>query len=193
MIHFKLLIVVLLLGVSGCNRDNMTAKIAEQEKQDNEAKKAVAELAKRSGATTDWEEKLSKGEVYRSLLTYEVENVWVGQTILFIGNLKDIATASPDSYRLKFDKAGLVTDHDFETGLGLSLTAPKNLIAPFLAKHPNLVGDDLFNGIAIVAKVNSVSSERKMKDDQQTDFRIGHGELVDLLFIGSASLSKPMK
>jgi hypothetical protein len=167
-------------------------RVAERVRQNEATRNAVTQLAARTGAVTDWEAVLSQAERVRlgTLLSIEVERVWVvGKPILFVGSVKDVSSAGPAAYRVIFEKSMLGTDYHFSTILRLSLTAPKGVIDDLLEKHPDVAGL-LPDGVAVVARVNSVTGEEKGRGDERADYRIGHGELVDLLFIGSASLSK---
>ena len=55
------------------------------------------------------------------------------------------------------------TDYEFKTNLQLSLTAPKGVIDAFLQKHPDVLEDDLSNRVAVIARVDSVTRDEKVR------------------------------
>ena len=175
-------------------RSERATKIAERQRLQREARESVSRLAARHNAVTDWEARLSNGEIYRitPILSIEVEIAWkVGRPILFVGSIKDILAASATHYQVVLEKEPFVTDYDFDTTLRLSLQAPKSMIDKFLERHPKAAsGDGLDNRLAVVAMVARVSADEKFNGDKRIDFKIGHGELIDLIYLGDVWFSK---
>ena len=166
------------------------AKKAEIIIKEQIIKGAINELVSSTGAIDNWEEILGKGEAYRlePIMTVELENLWLqGKSILFIGSITDIATYNDTFYTLTVER-GLLNRSDFEFGtdLQLSLSAPKQKIDTLLELHPDLFKRSGFdNNIAVVAQVQNIQSKTKSGEEgAHQEYKIGVGELIDILYIG---------
>ena len=162
--------------------------------QDNEEKKAklaaerraiqesVHNLASRSGAVTDWEEKLSGEEKIRldPVLTAELQQLWIGsQPILFVGAIEDIAILSKEEYVIFVMHEEMSSSYMFvSTPLGVRLRCHKEL-AEHLLRNIQKDKDTLFRGVAIIARIDSISTEEGTENA-----KIGHGECIDVLYLG---------
>ena len=169
--------------------------------QDNEEKKAklaaerrviqesVHNLASRSGAVTDWEEKLSGEEGIRldPVLTAELQQLWIGsQPILFIGTIEDISVLSKEEYVISIIHDEMLSSYIFVSNpLGLRLRCHKELAEPLL-RNIQKDKDALFKGVAIIARIDSISTERYVANEEggTENAKIGHGECIDVLYLG---------
>jgi hypothetical protein len=186
--------IVVALGVFVVNshleqKAKRDAQRAETSRVQQEVKTAVSQISERQNAITDWEKQLSKGERYRlsPILTIELEHLWQSERpVLFIGSIKDISSAEADAYYVLVDKRLYNMDYMFATELRLSLTAPKAMIDSFLQKHPKLLAaDGSNNGVAVVAKIHSIStSDERDEDGERVEVKTGHGHLVELVYTG---------
>lgn len=172
------------------NKAANEAKQIESNRKQQVIKDSINELVSSTSAIENWEESLGKGEAYRlePIMTVELEQLWLqGKPILFIGDIKDIATYDDNFYTLSLER-GLFSSSDFEfsTELQLSLSAPKQKIDTLLELHPDLFKRSGFdNNIAVVAQVQNIQSKTKSGEEgaHQED-KIGVGELIDILYIG---------
>ena len=165
--------------------------------QDNEEKKAklaaerraiqesVHNLASRSGAVTDWEEKIAGEEKVRldPVLTAELQKLWIGsQPILFIGTIEDISVLSKEEYVISVIHEGILSSYMFVSNpWGVRLRCHKELAEPLL-RNIQKDKDALFKGVAIIARIDSISTERYEGGTENA--KIGHGECIDVLYLG---------
>ncbi len=165
------------------------AKKAEILRGKQEVIAAVLQLSERHNAIADWEKQLSKGESYRisPILTFELQNLWKGERpILFIGSIKDISSTDANTYHVVVEKSIYNLAYMFITELRLSLSAKKTTIDSFLKKYPELLGSDGYsNGIAVVAKIHSISSSYELNEDgERIEVKTGQGQLIELAYTG---------
>jgi hypothetical protein len=175
------------------------AQKAETSPAQQEVKTAVAAISSRHNAVADWEKQLCKSERYRlsPILTIELEELWQGQRpVLFIGAIKDISSAGADAYQVLVEKSLFNMDYMFSTELRLSLNAPKTVVDSFLQKHPNLLAADGFNnGIAVIAKVHTISSsDERDENGERVEIKTGQGQLLELVYTGDcpATIINPL-
>jgi hypothetical protein len=185
--------IVLALGVFAVSshlekKSKREAQKAETLRIQQETKTAIGQVLSRHNAVSDWEKRLSRGESYRlsRILTIELEQLWQGeQPILFIGSIRDISSAGADAYQILVEKSLFNTYYMFSTELRLFLNAPKTTIDSFLQKYPTLLSHGFNNGIAVIAKVHTIStSDERDKDGESVEVKTGHGNLLDLVYVG---------
>ncbi len=60
------------------------------------------------------------------------------------------------------------------------------MIDAFLKDNPKLLTDDkIENGVAVIAKINDISSSNEHNvDGEPIEIRIGHGNLLEIIYIG---------
>jgi hypothetical protein len=77
-------------------------------------------------------------------------------------------------------------DYMFATELRLSLSAQKVAIDSFIKKYPKLLAADGFNnGVAVVAKIHSIStSDERDEDGERVEAKTGQGQLIELVYTG---------
>jgi hypothetical protein len=191
-----ILIVLVVVGYfvnSYLNKEAHNEAIKIKREQANQATiSSIKKMVSRTGAIGEWEKQLSNGESFRfePLLTIELEKVWlIKEPILFIGNIKDIATYNETLYKIILERNIYLGSYDYEfsTGLNLSLTARKNMIDEFLRKYPNLLS--LYdNNVAVIARISSIRSiyipYEEMDINGERNIKVGDGELIDILYIG---------
>ena len=172
------------------NEAKRDAERAEAKRVKQTIKSAVAEMVSRTGAVDDWESSLSKGEKFRlsPIFTVELEKLWLeNQPILFIGNIKDIATYN-ESHYIVLIKRNFLFGYMFGTELQLSLLSSKEHIDSFLKQHPGLFKDNGYgfsNGVAVIARVKTIRTTYVPGEEgEREEVRIGEGELVNILYTG---------
>lgn len=165
-------------------RDSQSAETLRAEQETKAVMAAVAQMVARTGAATDWAERLGTGVGYRSspVFTIELERIWqADQPILFTGLITDISSGVGGDYLVLVE---IVTEPAFLTRLRLSLHAPKVLIDAFLAKNPEFVADIGYS-VAIVAKVRSITaSEMRRADGDRVLVKTGVGDMLDMQYMG---------
>jgi hypothetical protein len=175
-------------------RSERLANEADALRVRQERKVAVKELVSRYHAVGDWETQLSKENRKSAILTIELERHWLSdRPVVFLGSIKDIASAEPGFYEVVVEK-GSFKAYEFPTDLRLSLRAPKATIDSFLEQHPELLSsaDSTTNGIAVVGKVARLSTtEYRSLDGDVVDVKTGHGDLLGIVFTGDAFYVKP--
>lgn len=172
------------------NEAKRDAERAEAKRVKQTIKSAVAEMVSRTGAVDDWESSLSKGEKFRlsPIFTVELEKLWLeNQPILFIGNIKEIATYN-ESHYIVLIKRNFLFGYMFGTELQLSLLSSKERIDSFLKQHPDLFKDNGYgfsNGVAVIARVKTIRTTYVPGEEgEREEVRIGEGELVNILYTG---------
>jgi hypothetical protein len=115
------------------DKEEKKAKLAEELRA---IQASVHNLASRSGAVTDWEEKIAGAEKIRldPVLTAELQQLWIGsQPILFIGTIEDIAILSKEEYVISVMHEWILSSYMFvSTPLGVRLRCHKKLAEPLL-------------------------------------------------------------
>lgn len=160
----------------------------EAQNIEQQVKAEVSAMVLQTGANKDWKRHLSNGEAVRvnPVLTIELERVWLqAKPILFTGIIKDITTYDELRYLVTVER-GVVTSPPYIVGtdLQLELRAEKRLIDAFLREHPN-TQKYFNNGIAVVAQVEKIRTDYVLREDGREEVKIGHGELVEILFTGN--------
>ena len=149
---------------------------------------AVATMASRFVATTDWAANLAGTKLTRTspILTAELQELWTpDHPILFVARVRDIVRNPDMSYQLELDYDFLRDQHMLVgTELRLSLRCPNSLAQPLLAamkSHTRSISDAEVAAIAVVESIAS-SSER---DSEGTVASIltGVGRCLDLQYL----------
>lgn len=188
-----IIIVVAVVGYffNSCtmNEAKREAERAEEKRIAQATKTAVLQMASRSNAVSDWEANLSKGERSRfePILTVELERLWLQQRpILFVGSIKDIATHDHSQYVVLVEKSVLSGfDYMFGTELQLSLLSSKEQIDSFLKKHPDLFKYGSEDGVAVVARINTIrTTSAPGEEGKRGEVKIGDGKLIDIHYAG---------
>ena len=114
----------------------------------------------------------------------------VGRTIGGGDDLDDIKTHDKVNYIVLVERGALYNfENMFNTELQLSLVAPKTKIDTFLKKYPGLLNGNPFEeGIAVIAKVSSIETSYFTGEEGiREEIRIGHGDMVDIEYLGMVS------
>jgi len=164
-------------------RDN---ELADNQRVLNKIKASLTNLELETGASSNWETSLGKGERYSSktILTIELENLWIKNSpIIYIGSIHDIVTLDESHYKVEFER-NLNGTTLFETELKLSLKAEKKIIDKFLSENPNIMGDYGFNNsVAVSAQILEIeSSQISGEDGYITEVKTGSGKLLGIVF-----------
>ena len=194
----KLLFIAIVLALGGFMLNNhlrQKAKpqvpSAEELQVQREVKTAVSQLSEQHNAITDWDEQLCKGKGYHlsPVLTIELESLWQSaRPILFTGTIKNISSADANAYHVVV-KSSFHYSMYFNTDMELYLTAPKAMVDTYLKKYGELHTADPFANVAVVAKIHSITSnEERDEDGLRSEKKTGHGDLLDLCYMGNVSI-----
>lgn len=188
-----LLVIGYILDAYIDNRATQKAERIEKEKVKEKTEEIIDQLISRNEAIEDWGEELSEDDKYRMdpILTIELEKVWLkSQPILFLGAVKDISTYDETRYEVVVEQNIFLNSEYFFTELQLSLVSDKNTIDAFLENHPDLLKDfGLNNGVAVVAKIESIESKNILSSNGETEeVKIGSGKLEEIQYIGKVRL-----
>jgi len=146
-----------------------------------------SELVQRHEANDSWDRELCQGQPARMtpVLTMELEKLWLtDRPILFVGKIVDVRSEGVDG-RLIVDRdmywTAMLSRPLLTTGLKLSVLCPKAVLDAFVAANPDYL--DPGNGIAVVAKIDSVDSGPATggAEGGPAAAKIGRGRVVDLL------------
>jgi hypothetical protein len=185
--RFKILIVVtaaiLSLCMSSCPDQQKKGKDvaesrAKEQAQEEALRMAVQTFAKNSDADIAWRKSIIKKH---SDLLYSInlEAAWlINNPILFIGTLKNVATADGVNYHL------LISDSYRSPVLKLQLLCPKQKVDSIIKTINN--DPDTFFGpkIAVAAKVTQIKYEPQPAKEGMERVFIGHGTCTDIMYLG---------
>lgn len=190
------IIVIILIGGYFVNnyledKAKKEAEKTETERIENATKVAIAQLVKKTNAVDNWEKALSKGEQFRvePILTVELERLWLtDRPILFVGEIKDIATIDQETYRMEIE-GSLFSGFEYILGteLRLALKCQRQRIVSFLKEYPNLFKDyGLKNGVAVIADIDEIETKTVSgSEGEKEEIKIGKGKCIDLLYTGN--------
>lgn len=173
--------------------DKKTKEKAEREKAERieqSIRMAVSKMVSNFNAIDNWDQKISKGERFRTekILTIELEELWLkNNPILFIGAIDDISTVDNDNYILRIERSLFSSlKHMFSTELALELRCNKGMVDSFLKEHPKLFsGYGFNNGVAVIAKVNKIKTAFYYGEEgTKEEIRIGEGNCLSILYTG---------
>ena len=159
----------------------------------HELNSRIDEMAAAHGATRRWAKTLVGDDGYRSgsVMNIELEAAWIEEgPIVFLGTVKDIRSVAGSKYvvRLEWDWYSSSATL-YGTSLMLSLEADKATIDAFVEKHEEVVQGDFGNTVAALAKIKTIESRiAGTADGEATEVRIGHGTLLELVFVGDVAL-----
>jgi hypothetical protein len=184
---FQIFILVMLIGiVSGSivlierkKEKDIAAKklITIQLQKDEDIRKKAIEL----NANYSWTQKLeSASNASINLLSYQVEKAWlIQQPILFVGEIQDIKQDG-NGYKLQISKS--MHDPVLMTNLEIRINCNKPITEKFLDyMNLNKKKFDFEKPIAVIAKINSVTSEKNMLNGTSEEIKIGIGECLELM------------
>lgn len=160
---------------------------ARKEKR-KEIQNSVRRMVLKHDANENWDRKLSEGGDYRlgPILSVELERVWLtGQPILFKGKIVDIATHDGERYRIRLSRDAYASFTHFEQPLQLVLLCNRSLFDRLSEEFPDILDTQSFDrGVAVIATMDSLDSERLIEDGEPVEVRVGYGTLVDLIQVG---------
>lgn len=163
--------------------------IKEQKiKQDINA--SIQQSVIKFNATTDWVAKLNKDDsryVDIPVLTYDLERVWITEKpILFTGKISDIKIKNQKEYTVVISRDLFVNKTNFPTDIELAVTASRDEIDSFVKIHDAIGEYNFDKGVAVIAKINSVTTQYLLdKDNNKDEVKTGNGKMLDIQFMGS--------
>lgn len=134
-------------------------------------------LAEKFNAKIEWTNSLSP---FSKVLTMDLEDLWLGQPVVFRGVISDIASdaGNPDRYVLILEE----TEPRIWNRLLVSVSAPKAKIDAFLSEHKNAVDAWSFQDrVAAVVQIDNISSKEFVDEEGVQILQTGHGELLHIL------------
>lgn len=188
-----IIIIIAVIGyfISNYLEDQAKKKADEAEKERIElaTKDAVSKMVQQHNASSDWQDKLTRGERIRreKILSIELENLWIPQPILFIGSIQDVSTLDDENYRLEIERDILHNlSHYYFTELKLELSCNKKIFDDLMKENKKLFTDFGFsNGVAFIADISQVKSDFYIDEEgNKKEVRIGIGKCIDLIYIG---------
>jgi len=186
------IIVVLLVGAYLVNsyseyKAKMELKKANVDRVIEARRAAVVESINRANAVDNWVQDLRKGDSFISspIQTIDLERLWlIGRPILFLGEIRDIATRDQENYRIVIDG-----NTRLWTKFRLTLKCKKQLVDLFLNDHPDLFKRfNRNNGVGIIAKIDEIKKEFGSGEDEEETL-IGKGKCVDIVYTGNTQFS----
>jgi len=156
-------------------------------------KKAVAEMAAKSNAITNWPESLAGGEKRRRtpVMSAELQKTWVNKRpVLFIGNIKDIAINKDGTYQIIVDHNCFGNHPRFLfNDIRVSLRCQKSCIAPLIQsarseqrkrRDANVAVTGLIERIAATTEKNLDASDDEI---ETINVLTGVGKCVNALYL----------
>ena len=115
-----------------------------------------------------------------NLMTFQLEKLWITpKPILFLGEIEDIQREGK-GYNIKIKNSFHEPSLFFE--INLSISCPAGLTEGFvryMEEHKEEY--DFEKPIAIITKISSVVTEKKLSDGKMSDVKVGIGQCVALL------------
>jgi hypothetical protein len=194
--YLWILVLVCLAGFFGYRYSEQQHKLIESNRraayEEQAIKSQVEEMVRQYHASAQWQNelKVDQNSSFQKVLTIDLERVWMnGSPILFIGAVVDIQSAEPSRYIVTIEPSlNDTTAIDFSTSFRLVLRADASKIDSFLAQHPQVKTDvGSGEGVAVIAHIDSISTESKTESEVENVTKIGAGRLIDLGFVGGVS------
>ena len=184
---FKIFILIMLLVVMGLaydlDRKKKEEELRNQERQqiqkfkDDSIRKRAIEL----GADYGWLKKLEEASNKNyNLMSYQIEEIFViNKPILFFGYIKDIKK-STNEYKLEIKRAKygpfIVGEIEFLITCGTQVTEK---FIKYMEENRNEFF--LLKSVAVIAKLDSVIAEKRVKEGIDTEAKIVLGNCLDLI------------
>lgn len=194
----SIVLLVLIAIVAAFGYQIIQARTEKEEKRQREearreaVKRAVAQVARKANAITDWPKTLRQGKSESfKVFTADLEKVWVtDRPILFVGDIHDIALANEDSYRVSIGESIFDTSLIAMDGaIGLRLECRKPLIDQVLKQNPASRSlSEPAQAVAVIAKIERIEAENRRSSDSEYEVKVGVGKCLDMLYVGTAAL-----
>jgi len=151
--------------------------LVAQEKKDSFIRLKATEL----DADYSWMKKvdaLTSGGA--NLMTFQLEQLWItSKPILFLGEIEDIQREGK-GYNIKIKNSLHEPSLFFE--INLSISCPAEITEGFVRyMEENKDEFDFIKPIAIITKISSVISEKKISEGKLNDVKVGIGQCLALL------------
>lgn len=150
-----MLIIIASLGY--CVNSSITSNQEENKKEQIRKEKEdrveanISNIVKQSNANYQWIKQIEKNRI-KSLLTIELEKLWVGERpIFFTGRILDISSVDETKYLVKIEKSmPFISLPEIE----LHLTCSKDMVDKFLSES-NYLSDEfiLLKGVVVIARI----------------------------------------
>ena len=184
---FKIFILIMLLVIVG-----MVFELDKRKKEDEVKNQKIQQIQKikedfirkraiELGADYGWLNKLEEASNKDfNLMSYQIEEIFViNKPILFFGYIKDIKK-STNEYKLEIKRAMygpfIVSEIEFQITCG-------NQVTEKFIKYMEENKDEFFvlKTVAVIAKFDSVVTERRVEDGKDTEAKIVLGNCLDLI------------
>ena len=115
-----------------------------------------------------------------NLMTFQLEQLWITpKPILFLGEIEDIQREGK-GYNIKIKNSFHEPSLFFEINLSISCSAGLTEgFVRYMEEHKEEF--DFEKPIAIITKISSVVTEKKLSDGKMSDVKVGIGQCVALL------------
>ena len=187
-----LLIAVIFLGLGYSlyiNHQKQGAEAAREAALEQRMTNAVAAMASRANANTDWAARLAGHGIVRlsPIMSAELQKVWTpDRPILFVGSIRDIAKNEDGSFQLKisYDPWGRIGGYIFPaTDLRVNLRCPESVAAPLLSHLKSRRRADIRSDAAAIAIIESIVMSEQDADGSETVVLTGIGNCSNALLL----------
>ena len=155
--------------------------------QKAEARRQVEQMAGHWKANTTWEEVLTDGGLSRTseVMSAELQRLWLGNPILFVGTLEDISQAADGSFQVIATHDGALTSlRIILSPISIRVMCPAAVGARLLEAHTQK--GRMFPGVAVIAQIVSIAQERVVEAESDSSLaKVGVGTCLDAAYIGS--------
>jgi hypothetical protein len=183
-----LAVAVAVLTVS-CSDSPKEKARAKRIMEDKTLRASMNEFAKTVNADTTWIKSVNelREKSLNPVYSVDVERLWIiGRPVLFVGGLENVESRTDSDYQLSISEWGYLF-----LKLRLEVTCPKLKVDPILARivsdRSNVKNNP--GGLGLAAKIERVSSRTSDGEGSMT-ILTGHGQCVDLRYIGDANDAK---
>lgn len=169
--------------ITGCGPDDTADK---PEFREQEHDRIVRQLVAETRADTSWEYQLANGsQLSPPIYTADMQQVWLGEPIVFTGNIEDIIRVDADTYRLILDQPFGHEPLLLGTSFRLALACKRDLVERVRARtNDEPLTASLVDNVAAVARIDRISRE----DPRESGIvYTGHGECLALRYIADKS------
>jgi hypothetical protein len=155
-----------------------------------DARREIEQMADRWKASTTWEASLTGGGSTRisEVMSAELQQLWLGHPILFVGTLEDISQTPDGSFQVVAKHDGALTSQRLIlSAITIRVVCPAAIGARLLKAHTEK--GSMFPGVAVVVQIASISQERVAEAESDSSLvKVGIGICLDAAYIGSGRI-----